>query len=46
MLVPVFVGKLGGDTFKLVGKATPAGNIIIALQHGRYGVRVLRAKLP
>jgi len=46
MLVPVFVSKLGGDTFKLVGKAIPAGHIIIALQHGRYGVCVLCAKLP
>ncbi|HRS64334.1 MAG TPA: hypothetical protein P5519_00420 [Spirochaetia bacterium] len=44
--VPVFVGKLGGDALKLVGKAVHAGNLIIALQHGGHAVGMLLMQLP
>ena len=46
MVVPVFVGELRGDALQLIGKTVAAGNIIIALQHGGYGVVVLRAVFP
>ena len=43
MLVPVFVGKLGGDTFKLVGKAgdtvrLPDGRSAVLAKDGRNDV--------
>lgn len=46
MVVPVFVGKLRGDLFKLIGKIAVAGNVIIAFQHGGHGVAVFWAIIP
>ena len=46
MLIPVFVGKLGCDLFKLIGKAVSAGNVIVALKHGGHAVGVLLVQLP
>ncbi|NLA87607.1 MAG: hypothetical protein GX847_10105 [Clostridiales bacterium] len=46
MLVPVFVGKLCGDAFELLGKPFRAGDLIIPLQHGTHAVAVLLTKLP
>ena len=46
MLVPVFVGKLCGDAFELLGKPFLAGDLIIPLQHGGHAVVMLLTKLP
>ena len=46
MLIPVFVRELCRDALKLPLKSVRPGNIIITLQHGRYGVGVFRAQLP
>lgn len=44
--IPVFVRKLGGDAFKLIGKSACAVHIVTGFQHGGYRVLVFLAQLP
>ncbi|MCD8099407.1 MAG: hypothetical protein LUE06_02340 [Oscillospiraceae bacterium] len=46
MVVPIFLGKLGGGLFQLLGEAIPGVPIIIALQHGRNNAGMFFPKLP
>ena len=46
MVVPVFIGKLGGDFLKLFLDAILAGHFIAALQHGGDRLRVFLPVLP
>lgn len=46
IVVPIFVGKLRGDLFKLIGKTIPAENFIITFQHGGHSIIVFRTILP
>lgn len=46
VVVPVFIGELGGYALKLEGKTVRAGDIIIAFQHGGHAVQMLLLQFP
>ena len=46
VVIPVFIRKLCGDAFKLIGKSACAVHIVTVFQHGGYGVPVFLAQLP
>lgn len=46
VLIPVFIRKLGGNSFQLLLEAIGTWNIVSTLQHGGDTVRMLWAKLP
>ena len=43
---PVFRCKPGGHLLQLLRQTSPAGDLIVSLQHGRYALHVLLLKLP
>lgn len=46
VVIPIFIRKLRGDAFKLIGKSVRAVHIVTGFQHGGYRVFVLLAQLP
>ena len=46
MVAPVFRRKPGCDGLELLRQAVPAGNAVIAFQHGAHAVRVRLLQLP
>ena len=46
IIIPVFVCKLCGDAFKLIGKSVCAVHIVTVFQHGGYRVLVFLTQLP
>ncbi|MSC86273.1 hypothetical protein EAI89_20935 [Eubacterium sp. am_0171] len=46
VVIPIFIRKLGGDVFKLIGKSVCTVHVVTVFQHGGYCVLVFLAQLP